>query len=286
MMLWGLSLLSYAWAGWDAARNRSGAVPFWLCLFLSPLCLVWALQDRPEGYEAYKKLVRLSVSVALPAGIWLLSRTESMSRLRAWLDALAQLGMAILWGMVAAAKGGFPRGGRPAADRSIRPFDATIWSKSGIARRKKMGGIYRCRRSVRYCGGLLGRRGGGRRDSHVAGRHADRYGAGRFFFHGRNPDCPPDDGGSSAGNLCSGAALCCACLCCDAGYAFFYAVYSACLHSAYGGWKNATLAGRCAAGIHRALCNRPAMAGSLTAQWGKFLTKKRENCLQDRRRIV
>lgn len=109
MMLWGLSLLSYAWAGWDAARNRSGAVPFWLCLFLSPLCLVWALQDRPEGYEAYKKLVRLSVSVALPAGIWLLSRTESMSRLRAWLDALAQLGMAILWGMVAAAKGGFPR---------------------------------------------------------------------------------------------------------------------------------------------------------------------------------
>ena len=109
MTLWGLSLLGYACAGWLAARRKPGAAAPLLCLLLIPPCLVWAAQGRPAGYEAYGQAARLAMSAAPAAGIWLLGRPGCMARRRAALQAMAQVGMALLWGMIAAAKGGFPR---------------------------------------------------------------------------------------------------------------------------------------------------------------------------------
>lgn len=109
MTLWGLSLLGYACAGWLAARRKPGAAAPLLCLLLIPPCLVWAAQGRPAGYEAYGQAAQLAMSAAPAAGIWLLGRPGCMARRRAALQAMAQVGMALLWGMIAAAKGGFPR---------------------------------------------------------------------------------------------------------------------------------------------------------------------------------
>ena len=109
MTLWGLSLLGYACAGWLAARRKQGAEALLLCLLLVPLCVIWAAWSRPAGYEAYDQTARLAVSAAFPLGIWLLWRPGYLPRRRAVLQGLIQLGMVLLWGLIAAAKGGFPR---------------------------------------------------------------------------------------------------------------------------------------------------------------------------------